>query len=249
MGVAVVQYSKTASPGLSGMGVARQLYQLQEVDLELESNEQALARIARQLGESLAVTTARNKFSREQQCLEELKGQQHSAEWEVDDFTAKLAVVDDKLYGGRIANPKELANLQREADGLKSRRSQVEDKVLEAMEMVSESEARVIALGSELKGLEAEWQHEQQQLSVEAEQHRAIVADLKQRRQLLLASIDPSAVSIYSEVKKQKGRAVARVEGGTCRGCGITLSTAQLQQAKGDRLVRCASCGRILCPA
>ena len=41
------------------MGVAKQLYQLQEVDLELESGEQALARITSQLGESQAVVAAR----------------------------------------------------------------------------------------------------------------------------------------------------------------------------------------------
>jgi len=34
------------------MSVVKQLYQLQEVELEIESNEQALAQIASQLGES-----------------------------------------------------------------------------------------------------------------------------------------------------------------------------------------------------
>ena len=40
------------------MGVAKQLYQLQEVDLELESNEQALRQMTSQLGESRAVVRA-----------------------------------------------------------------------------------------------------------------------------------------------------------------------------------------------
>ena len=62
------------------MGIARQLYQLQEVDLELESNERALAWIVGQLGESQAVASTRNEFARQQQRLEELKGQQHSIE-------------------------------------------------------------------------------------------------------------------------------------------------------------------------
>ena len=228
------------------MGVARQLYQLQEIDLELEANEQALARIISQLGESQVVVTARKEFTRESQRLEELRQQQRSAEWEIDDFTTKLAALEEKLYSGRITNPKELANLQHEVDGLRARRRRVEDKALEIMEQVLQAEAGEATLGSELKGLEAEWHREQQQLLAEAEQHKAIIADLKQRRQLLLASIDSSAVSVYHEVKKQKGRAVAKVERGTCRGCGITLTTAQLQKARGDRLVQCSNCGRIL---
>jgi hypothetical protein len=228
------------------MSVARQLFQLQEVDLELQANEQALTRITGQLGESQEVVTAQKEFTSESRRLEELRRQQLSAEWEIDDLTTKLAALEEKLYSGRVTNPKELANLQREVDGLKSRRSRVEDKVLEIMEQVSQAETRVAALGSGLERLEAEWRSEQQRLLAEAEQHKAAIADLKQRRQSMLAGIDSSVVSVYDEVRRRKGRAVARVEGGSCRGCGISLSTAQLQQARGDRLVQCSSCGRIL---
>ena len=228
------------------MGVARQIYQLQEVDLELESGEQALARVTGQLGQSQAVVGAQQELTWGQQRVEEVRRQQWSAEWEIEDLTAKLAVIEEKLYSGRITNPRELASLQHEVDGLRARRQQVEDKTLEIMEQVSEAEAGLTAMGSELKSLEAEWHRAQQQLSAEVERHKALIADLKQRQQLLVADIDPQAVSLYHEVKRQKGRVVARVERGTCRGCGITLSTAQLQQARGDRLVRCSNCGRIL---
>ncbi len=228
------------------MSVARQLYQLQGVDLELESSEQALARITGQLGESQTVVTAQNEFAREQQRLEELKRQQHSAEWEIDDLTVKLAAIEEKLYSGRIRNPKELANLQHEVDGLRARRSQLEDKALEIMELASVTEARVANLGNELGTLEDEWHREQEELLAELERYKAIIADLKQKRQSLLSGIDSSAVDVYRQVKKQKGRAVAKVEHGACRGCGISLSTAQLQQAKGARLVRCSNCRRIL---
>ena len=52
------------------MNVVKQLYQLQEVDLELESNEQALNQSASQLGESQAVIRAQAKLKLEQQRLE-----------------------------------------------------------------------------------------------------------------------------------------------------------------------------------
>jgi len=115
------------------MSVANQLYQLQEVDLAIESNEQALSRIASQLGESEAVVRAEARLTLENQRLEELKHQQHSAEWEIDDLVAKLAIAEDKLYSGEIRNPKELTSLQQEVDGLRARRSQLEDKALAIM--------------------------------------------------------------------------------------------------------------------
>ena len=77
------------------MSIAKQLYQLQEVDLEFESHEQALVRIKSQLGESQKVVDVQNELAQEQRRLEELGQQQHAAEWEIDDFTTKLAAVEE----------------------------------------------------------------------------------------------------------------------------------------------------------
>jgi len=228
------------------MGIAKQLYQLQEVDLELESNEQALSQIAGQLGESQTVVRVKGKLTMEQQRLEELRRQQHSAEWEIDDIGTKLVAAEEKLYSGRITNPKELANLQHEVDGLKVRRGQLEDKTLETMEQVELVTASVASLNGELKTLEAEWQSQQQQLSADMEQLKTILASLKHKRQLLAAGIDPQAIEVYHKLKKQRGTAVAKVEQGMCRGCRISLPITELQQARSGNLVRCSSCGRIL---
>jgi len=228
------------------MSIAKQLYQLQEVELEIESNEQALKQITSQLGENKAVVRVQTKLTQEQQILEELRRQQHSAEWEIDDITTKLSTTEEELYSGRIRNPKELANLQHEVEGLKAKRDQLEDKALEVMDQVEHAEASVAAISSELKTVEAEWQSQQQQLSTDMERLKTILADLKQKQQLHLAKIDYQAVDFYFELKKQKGQAVAKVEQGLCRGCRISLPTAELQRARSGNLVQCSSCGRLL---
>ena len=228
------------------MSVAKQLYQLQEVELELESNEQALSQIASQLGESEAVVGARNKLALERQRLEELERQQRSVEWEIDGITSKLASAEEELYSGRIRNPKELANLQHEASGLKAKRDQLEDKALEIMDQVELATKSVAALDSELKALGVEWQSQQQQLTASLEQLKTILSNLNHKRQLLTAEIDPQATEVYHQLKKQKGTAIAKVEQGMCRGCRISLPVTELQQARSGSLVRCSSCGRIL---
>ena len=228
------------------MSVAKQLYQLQEVELEIESNEQALAQIARQLGESQAVVRARTKLKLEQPHLEELRRQQHAAEWEIEDLVSKLTTAEGKLYSGRIKNPKELTNLQHEVDGLRVRRDQLEDKALAIMDRVELSTTSVATLSNELKTLEAEWHSQQQQLSTNMEQLKTTLSDLKHKRQLLSVKIDPQAIELYQELKKQRRQAVAKVEQGICRGCRISLPTTELQRARGDSLVQCSSCGRIL---
>ena len=228
------------------MSVVKQLYQLQEVELEVESDEQALAQIASQLGESQAVTKARTELKLEQQHLEELGRQQHSVEWETEDIVNKLTSAEEKLYGGKVSNPKELTNLQHEVKGLRVRRNQLEDKTLEIMDRVELSTASVATRSSELKTVEAKWHSRQQQLSTDMEQLKAALSDLKHKRQLLSAQIDPQAIEFYQKLKKQKGQAVAKVEQGICHGCRISLPTSELQRARGSNLVQCSSCGRIL---
>ena len=228
------------------MNVSKQLYQLQEADLEFESNEQALEQITSQLGESQSVGAARDKLALEQQHLEELKQQQHSLEWEVDDLTVKLKNVEKDLYSGRITNPKELTNLQHEAEGLKVQRSQLEDKLLELMEQVELTSASIASISGELKALEDDWHHRQKQLSRDVEQIKALLSDLSNKRQLLSAEIDPQAIEVYSDLKRKRGTAVVKVEQGICRGCQLSLPASDMQQVRGGGLVQCSSCGRIL---
>lgn len=228
------------------MGIAKQLYQLQEVDLELESNGQALRQLLGQLGESQAVIRTQAKLASEQQRLDELGRQQQSAEWEMDDLVDKLTAAEEKLYNGSVKNPKELTSLQHEVDGLKAKRSQLEDKILEIMDRFELATASVATISDELKRLEAEWHSQQQQLSTEIEQLKTTLSNIEQERQLLSAEIDSQVIELYHELRKQKGTAVARVEQGICRGCRISLPTTDLQRVRSGSLVQCSSCGRIL---
>ena len=159
---------------------------------------------------------------------------------------AKIKATEEKLYGGKITNPKELANFQLEVDELKTRRAQLEDKTLEIMNQVELTSANVTALSGEISRLEAEWHSQQQQLSADLKQLKTTRVDLKHKQENLSTEIDPQAIEVYRALRKQKGTAVAKVEQGTCRGCQIALPTTELQHARSGDLVRCSSCGRIL---
>ncbi len=228
------------------MSVAQQLNHLQETDIEIQANEKMLNHLTSQLGESEVVVQARNRLASAQQNLVELKRQQHDTEGEIEDLTARIAPEDQKLYSGRITNTKELSNIQHEVDILKAHRSQREDTVLETMERIEQAEAEATAAGKELSRLEAEWQSQQKQLSVDIERINTILADLRQKRQALADNIDPQTLALYQQLGKQKVTAVSHVEQGICRGCRISLSTAAMQQVRSGSLVQCTNCGRIL---
>ena len=226
--------------------MVKQLYLLQEIELEIESNEKAIEQIARQLEGDEAVARLQSELAIEEQHLEELKGQQHAVEWETEDIAGKLKATEGELYSGKIGNPKELTNLQHEADALKVKRNELEDRALEVMEQVETAEATLAAVRDKLGTAEADWQERQRQLSGEMEQLQSALAELKHKRQSILTEIDSGTAEVYYLLKKQKGKAVARVEQGRCLGCRITLPTAEVQRARSGHLVQCSSCGRIL---
>jgi predicted nucleic acid-binding Zn-ribbon protein len=228
------------------MSIAQQLYQLQVLDLALSTNEQSQVRIKGQLGGSQEIARLKAKLTTEQKQLEELERQQHAAEWEAGDLTVKLSATEEKLFGGQIRNPKELTNLQREDDELRTRRTEMEDRALEVMGQAEVTTSEIAALTEELNRLEADWRAEQEKLSMELEGLKVANTKITRERQQIVAGIVSETIGIYEQIRSQKGTAVARVEQGTCRGCQITLTTTELQQARGSGLVRCGSCGRIL---
>jgi predicted nucleic acid-binding Zn-ribbon protein len=228
------------------MNATRQLYQLQGVELDIESKKLALARDQARLGKSRAVAELKAKIDAVKQRLDELGSQQHSAEWEIEGIETKLTAANEAMYSGRVSSPKELSNLQHEVKGLNARRGQLEEKALDIMEQTELVTANLARSKGELKALEGRWRAEQRELAVLIEKLKETLTDLEHKRQLMLAAIPSPAADLYRQLREQKGRAVARVDQGTCGGCRISLSTSELQWARGDRLVECSSCGRIL---
>lgn len=228
------------------MVISKQLYQLQEFDLETESGERSWGQMSNQLGESQALIDARHRLAAEKQRLDELKHQQRTVEWDINDLTIKTKAVDEQLYSGRIKNPKELSYLQHEAQVLKAKRDQLETRALEIMDQIEQAESSVATLSREFTQVEKEWRSQQQQLAEEIDQLQKKLVELKQKRQALSAEVAPASVELYEKLRRQKGQAVAKVAQGVCHGCRISLSSSEMQQVRGGNLVRCSSCGRIL---
>jgi len=228
------------------MGITRQLYQLQAIELDIESKEQTLLQSLASLGESKALLEARDRLSAGEQCLGELKKKQHDAEWEIEDIAGKLLSTQETLYSGRITNPKELSGLQHEVESLKNKRNSLEEKALEIMEQVEAATSELAGLRLKLYEVEKNWRQQQQQLSDTIEELKIALSRLKKEQQQALTGIDDETVDCYRKLRQKRGKAVARMEQGICRGCGISLSTAELQRVKGDRIIMCNNCGRIL---
>jgi predicted nucleic acid-binding Zn-ribbon protein len=228
------------------MAITRQLFQLQEIDTEIENTGQSLAMKNARLGNREALENVQSRLASEQKRLEDLKHQHRDAEAEVDDLLSKIAATEEQLYGGKVTNPKELSGLQHEVTTMKAHSDQLENNALEIIDQVEAAEKSVAAVTGEYQKLEVEWNREQKQLTEDIEQLKSKLADLQRRRQELAGQIDAPSLTLYEKIRQQKKQAVAKVEQGICHACRISLSASALQRARSGQPVQCGTCGRIL---
>jgi predicted nucleic acid-binding Zn-ribbon protein len=223
-----------------------ELYQLQGTEVEIESLTKTLNTCLKKLGENEKLIAARSKLISIHNRLEELKKKQQEIDWAIDDIEAKLKKSNDDLYSGRINNPKELTNLQQDVKTMESQRKQLEDEELEVMAQIETVTSEQSAQSICYKAIESEWRSEHAVLIDEAQQLKTGIAQLKEKREAMAAAIDPKLLEYYNQLKAKKGLAIAVIEQGICRGCRISLSSAELQRVRTGQVVECSSCHRIL---
>lgn len=230
------------------MNEARQLYELQGVDLEIDSRRERIRELEGQLGESEALATALQALTQDREHLEALERSRRSLEWEAGDLAGRIRELEQKLYGGSIRNPKELSSLQEETDHLKAHHRERENNILDIMLTIESLQESLAHQAREAASIEAQHLQAQHDIRKEMAQLEAEVQTLEDRRTAVASRINSAALELYEVVRVvRQGRAVARVEGGRCQGCRIALPTTELQKARSPyEMVQCGSCGRIL---
>lgn len=228
------------------MTAVKRLYELQQLDLEIQREGHALEEINRKLSESEALVQTRAELVAEEAHLGESNKQQRALEWAVEDIRSKIAQVSERLYGGRVKNPKELVSMEQEAGLFKTNLRQQEDTLLDIMADAEATQKRVKSSAERLRVLEEEWRKEQLSLYQQQAEIESRIADLKQKRQELTADIAPESLELYEGTKLRKVQAVVKIEQGRCQGCRVMLSTSELQRARAGNIVLCSTCNRVL---
>lgn len=230
------------------MSSVAELYALQEVDLALDAARTALADVQSRLGESEELVQAREIVAERQGEARAAEKRFKEQEFEADELMRKIEPLEKKLYQGSVRNPKELQDLQQDIDSLRRRSGRLDDEALVAMEGLEQAQAALQAAQQELAALERTLGAEQVELSVRQGDLEREIAELDERRVERATGIDGTMIRLYDRLaaNKQK-RAVAKVEGGACQGCRISLPTNLVQRARaGSDIVQCSSCERIL---
>lgn len=229
------------------MTLAKTLYDLQQIDLDIQKEQDTLDDIKRHLTENESLVQARAEIQAEKMHLGETEKLQRDLEYEVEDLRGSMKQLNDKLYGGKEKNPKELVSLEKELDIFKTKLRQKEDDLLDLMAEMESVQDKIKINGQKLKKLEEEWQQQQKELTERQSEVENRLSGLHEARTAMASDIARQALELYEMIRSRKGQAVAKIEQGRCQGCRLNLAVNELQRARAGDLIQCSSCGRILC--
>jgi uncharacterized protein len=228
------------------MNVTRQLFELQELDNDIESTKKTLDLKQHQLNNREDLDKASGMLGAGQKFLDDLKKQRREAETAAADLIAKINETNKQLYGGKISNSKELANLQAEVNQWTAQKDQIETTMLGVIEKQEKTEARIKTLTAEYQVMESSWGTNQAQLAKDIDLLTKTMTVLLESRKEAASKVEAAALALYERIRRMKKPAVTIVEQGICKGCRLSVSSIALQKARGGHPVQCGACGRLL---
>ena len=224
------------------------LHRLQQIDSQLDQKKARLADIDRILQDDSQLKEAQALLEKLDQRFKDAQKAVRHAESEVQAQRIKIEHNQAALYGGKVRNPKELQDLQNEAEALKRFLSVLEDRQLEAMILSEDSEDEHSQAAANLVKMKARQIEKNATLFGEQSALEKDVARIENERTATAATIDPDDLHLYDSLRiSRRGNAVATIQDKACSACGSTLTPATIQAASSSSsLTRCAFCGRIL---
>jgi uncharacterized protein len=227
---------------------AASLYQLQQLDGEIERVTAESQAINLALQDDAAIRQAKQELESAQSSWQHCQQALRAAEQELADLAARIKSHNDRLYSGNVTSPRELGSLQQEIQHLRQVHNTQEDQVLEAMAAAETAQALVEEKSARYDAAEKTRQQEQAAHTEHLLQAEAKLASVQQQRQSLAESCEPPLLQRYEQIRRIRGsKAVALAEGGTCQGCRVTLTASDLQHLRTNAdLTTCSNCGRIL---
>ncbi len=224
------------------------LFRLQQVDRQLDKSQARLEIIQKtldndtELRETLAnLDAAKSAHYHAERALKD-------AEAEVKSQQIKIEQTEASLYGGRVHNPKELQDLQKESASLKKHLSTLEERELEMMQGVENVNIELNQAHIKLDSLQSKLGDEHKQYLEEQTSLKRDMERLTPERDAIVNQLEKLMLEKYAGLRSQKrGIAVAQVIDMACAACGSDINASIQQTARSAaQFAYCPSCGRIL---
>jgi len=223
------------------------LYEVQKVDThihELEREREALDSGAELSAEVEALRAQAQQAHDE---LRHAESELRDTELKMKSHEAKKKDFEDKMYSGRVRNPKELDDMTREVKMLGEQIGKLEDKALPLMDEIERRRAAVAGQEATLRDMEARLAQIRADYASESARIGGEVSALQSQRAALTPAIPADLLRRYDDIRaKRENVAIVMMTSEVCPGCRIAISLDTKRQLKRGSRVFCESCGRLL---
>jgi predicted nucleic acid-binding Zn-ribbon protein len=204
--------------------------------------------IAAELEDDRTLRDAQAEVERLQNALRPAEARITDLNLEIKTVSSQSTQLSDRLYSGKVSNPKELEDIQNKIAELKRRRETLENNLLETMITVDDLQTALESATDQLRDVETTHAASQKALKTERRRLKEEFQALKEDREAAQQEITDDNLELYKTLRSQKrGYAVAVLNGEICSACGVGAITTLVQRVRqGQELIRCSNCGRIL---
>lgn len=146
-------------------------------------------------------------------------------------------------------NQKEYETAMRETDALQKQIAAFETQVVEAVEAAEEVEKELAERAEEIDSLDAKRNEALAAFDAQLAKDQAEFDSETKHRQQAFSTLPARLASVYDRLaqRSRDGIAVAEVVNGSCSACFMSLRPQmQVNVKKGDEIITCESCTRIL---
>lgn len=233
---------------MSTTQIAAALFQLQQVDLEMDRLVAEQQALATSLQSTSTLKKLRADSSISQQQLAGGQQAQKEAEWALEDLEQRLKQQEQRLYGGSVTSAKELNALQQEVQHLRAQQARQEEMTLEIMEAAESLREIMVRKEQAVRAAERAWEQTTAAGAARQVELEERLQVLRQKRATLALGLDDELVRRYEGLRKTKqGRVVSKIEQNSCQWCRVILTPSELQRVRvSSELQTCSNCGRIL---
>ncbi|BAT72529.1 conserved hypothetical protein [Thermosulfidibacter takaii ABI70S6] len=163
----------------------------------------------------------------------------------LDELAEKIADRKGRLF--KVKTNEEYAALLKEIENFKDEISSTEDEIIILLDRDEEIDKEIEEASKKVQELEKLLKEEEQKCQQLIDKIEEELKKALEDREQLWQSLSNRLQRLYEKLKNTKGSAVARAANQTCHGCFTELPPQTfLEVKKGEKLIQCPFCGRIL---
>ncbi|OPX33251.1 MAG: hypothetical protein B1H40_00465 [Candidatus Latescibacteria bacterium 4484_181] len=223
------------------------LSELQKIDIHIDKLEKVKSEYP------AAISAVEQQLEQSRKDLQSQRGGKEEAEKRRRHLERELEVASEHLKTSQqrlteVKTNKEYEALQREIDVWKQTVSKTETEILKTMAEIEQLTEKIVTHEQRLKEEEKLKQKQISDFRAKLDSAEAELNGYRREREQIASKVGRDLLSHYERIRRGKGGvAVVSVSRRACGGCFKQLPPQKVVEIKkGNRLITCDSCGRIL---